>query len=1005
MKNVELWIGKNGTGKTEAAIKLLQSEISENGFFSLRYIVPTVDTKREVENRYFKTSDIKTLLNDPINIFFAFAKEIAGKNIQTEKYIDDITRKMLLKEVVQKTPLEYFERASKFDGFIDELSNIIDELKIHMIDEELVKKASLSVKDLDENYSKKLAELGDLYANYQSIMKDNNCYDREGLMWIAAAALQDDNIDRELKTVVFDGFGRLTPIQLHFISVLAKKMQRVILIFDADKNFPDKYSPEMHSIEMLTYQLQNIGILPKIRPFEQEIKTKNNLSFLKDNLFCANEKKDQTYDGSVTVTEAINLITEAEQTAIDIKKLLKDGKYSPADIAVIQKNSGELQNIYHDIFKRHNLPLGINKTPLISTKVGRTISLIISILQNNWQREDLLSLLKCGVISVQKDKVYFLENKALRLNFSMLDPKSLATILNDRRDKELTADDILPPLQPLINILDAVNSKNFCNSFREILTDIVKPNAENSFDLKCCETVDKILTEIDLSEFGITEESLNERLKVLRNTCAEFEVEQSNNTIFEEINFLNSSSLGGQRFKCVFIVNMQHGIIPGFVKESPFLMDHERNENIKKMTGLSIEMRKNYEIDEMSLFARMINSAEEKIFLSYYISDINGSRQEISDYLREIAAVLPTIFDNRRIITADHALTDIFYSSGIVDYIERLILKTHNKYPEEVDFAAVAAISKDLRSYYDYLTFTRNRTNEITVPIFKEVHENADYSATNLQAYLDCKYKWFFEKELRAELKTSGYSHLDRGTIIHKVLEQTFNYIKSKENVTYINLSLYDLEEIKDYALHLLSEELKKHPAPRGEEEYFYKTEEAELMAQIDNLLSAEYSRSKTRKMHPAKFEYSFKNVTVKNIRLKGTIDRIDIADGDCDKIAIADYKTGKIPNKNDIIKIRQLQGTIYALALKKEQQKEVIGTYFLNPRQKMSGVIKEDAKELLDDNSFTYLKEEEWDKMMEEASSVLEELYINICNGLIEYNENNSCRYCDYSHICQKSN
>ena len=1009
MAVVEFWIGKSARAKTGTAIELLNHEITRNGIFSARYIVPTVGTKLELEKRYFETAN-RTLLNDPINIFFKLTQEVASREIKHKHLLNDTMRRLFLKKVINDTELDFFKESSKSNGFIDELGYIIDELKVQMVESHEIMLASEKIDEKGHRtYAKKLKELAMLYENYQNTLIHNGFYDREGLMWIAAETIKKDkSVLKDLNTVIFDGFSRFTPIQTHFIKILARNIGKVILIFDYDNGGGSKYMPEADTMEALEeYFVRKLEIPVKKRSFGNEESKNGNLTFLKDNIFESSPKKSTEDDTTVKIIESPYPLAEAEEVAVTIKKMLREKRYELNDIACVARNASDLHYTYYYTFLKHGIPLQMPKTQLISTGSGKIIHDFISLKLMGFRAEYFFKLLKSAAFSFQYNEICKIEEKMKQAKKARSNSDFLEKFISDKDIEKIENEDIKKAAFDIFNAVNDITESNYQSEIVNFMKKHIIDKTTNLIDIKVCDTITDRLKEVKLSDQKIGLGNLEDRLNMLCEICAKETVciEKGN----RHIPFLSAQSVGGQKFKVLFLVNLQHGAFPSFTSESPILMDYERDEHLKNKTDLSITMRKEQEKDEMSQFFHTLNSATEKIYLSYHRYDIDGEPLEISDYIHEIAHILPATYANRKRTTFEEMARDFEYSTSVENFVERTVLNFGKNITKEID-----ALKEEFPEYFQIFNDTINTkadtAENIADDIYYEYYQTKPYSPTELECYIFCRYKWFLSKALRATPTAYDFATKERGTVAHAILNKTYRHFQELSANLYVNLSDFELETVLSYANDAVPDEISKFLSSSGDEEYFYNIALEELRGQIKRFLTREYENSKNARMFPKEFETDFNKMSIGDVKIAGKIDRIDVLNDNDKVMAITDYKLNKTPSATDFKKMEKLQGLFYILALqKKYSDSEILGCSFLSINKTDISFFKDSASECyntINEKSTNKFSDEEWRALLEGCKEKLAELHRDIAEGKIQKTgkEKKECRNCEYLNLCKEN-
>ena len=218
-------------------------------------------------------------------------------------------------------------------------------------------------------------------------------------------------------------------------------------------------------------------------------------------------------------------------------------------------------------------------------------------------------------------------------------------------------------------------------------------------------------------------------------------------------------------------------------------------------------------------------------------------------------------------------------------------------------------------------------------------------SPSQVEAYLECPYKWFVERRLNITGLNEDFDAFGRGTFAHEVLERFYRAFiaagfrkVSDENIGKAREMLRDIGGV------VRAEMRTRKP---GDHRWVASNtlEEREISQMIERLVEyLDYEKQILPGFHPAYLEYEFKEgaTAYAGCPMVGTVDRVDV--DDAGHAVIFDYKGSAktaqdIAGKN-VANPGKVQTRIYAQMVKRELGLEVVGAFYVSygKAHKMAG-------------------------------------------------------------------
>ncbi len=334
--------------------------------------------------------------------FASLAGRILGACGQPATILPAFGRHLLLRRIVDdlcgKGRLQVLGKVADTPGVIAALDKAIAELKRAAVDPVRLEKAVAAGR-----LEGKAVDLLAVYRRYQEELQAGKLFDVEGQMWVARdcllAGLEKDNAAVGLAgiaAVAVDGFIDFTPTQLDILSLLARRLGRVVITLphcdDARlrmwhwsrrtlNNIRHVFGGNLEEIEACRAPL---ACSPPVRassasqepPYgrttSQEtpdgVTTNVPLAPLWDHAFDV-ETRGLSLPKDVDIVAAAGIEAEVADAAVRIKRLLREGR--GGRVAVLARSLEEYWPVLRRVFASYDIPVAAPAEPLANVPVVR----------------------------------------------------------------------------------------------------------------------------------------------------------------------------------------------------------------------------------------------------------------------------------------------------------------------------------------------------------------------------------------------------------------------------------------------------------------------------------------------------------------------------------------------------------------------------------------------------------------------------------------------------------
>ena len=953
--SLQIIYGRSGCGKTQYIFNEISKNI-DNG--RKKYIITPEQFSFSAEKELLRSLEDEeqnsAVVNAEVLTFARMAhrvsSEVGGSN---KTVLSNCGKSMLIYSILsnKKNNLKFL---GKSDSNIDMVMTQITELKKHGVTLENLKTLMEQVGENDLYLENKLQDIYTVYSKFQEKIV-NNYVDENDALTILENQLDATDMFKNTE-IYIDEFVGFTKQEYAIIAKLLKQANKVTITVTSnsmekiDEASNDIFFSNKETIEKILRIAKETKTAVEEPVFLEKIyrfKSKE-LNHIERNLYNFPYKK---YDGSVenlSLFLANNQYLEIEEVARRISELVRSKKFRYRDISVITKNIDVYSNLCKAIFKEYDIPVFIDeKRDLSQNILVKYLISILDIFARNWSYDSVFNYIKCGFLNITPSDIYLLENYALKWeikgskwykadwNFHDEDSTGKATIdhINELRREIVT---------PLVELKNNLSGNKTAKQISENLYNfLIKNNIDKVLESKIKELNDmqkvdiaaeyetswkivmQVLDEIVLV-FGDENITFESYMQILKTGLGESKL----GTIpmaQDEVTVGDVDRSRSHKIKAVFIIGLNDGMFPSINKAEGFLNDDDR----EKIKQNGVELAKGtidriYE-DNFNIY-KAFTTAEERIFLSYSSSDMEGKSlrpsvlvsriKKIFEGLKETSDV---IYRKSEISTKENTFKELLinlreFRDG--NEIDTKWFDVYNLYNESEEWHEKLAYAVKALNY----TNTAEKIKKENVE--KMYGSTLKTSVSKLEQYSGCPFSYYLKYGLKLNDKeTFNVEAVDTGSFMHDVIDNFFGIIEERN----INLKEITDEELEKIVAEIVSEKLKLDRNYIFTTTSKYKVLSNRLQKVVT--MSVKYIVQSLKQSefevfgHELEFggDGQYKPITVitedgKKVEITGKIDRVDIMKNpDGTYVRIIDYKSSvKNIDLNQVASGLQLQLLTY---------------------------------------------------------------------------------------------
>lgn len=984
--SLRFYFGPSGSGKSHRIYEEIMQRAAQEPGRNFLIIVPdqfTMQTQKDLVMR----SDRGGILNIDVLSFGRLSHRILEEVGTKEMPVLDDTGKSL---VLQKIAADLKEQLPAMgsllhkQGYIHEVKSAISEFMQYGISTQDMDKLIASAEKRGA-LAMKLRDLKTLYRGFQDYIRDHFITTEETLDVLRRSLVKSKILPDSV--VVFDGFTGFTPIQNRLIQELMRVCEETIVTVtigeEEDPYQMDGEQKLFHLSKKTVADLVKLAAEAEVTRGEDVfVKGGPNrfaeapaLCYLEQNLFRYQYEPYTEKQHEIHMFEALSPREEVHQTALYIRKLIREEGLTYRDIAVVIGDLEGYASYVETEFGQLEIPCFLDRTRgIVLNPMIEYIKSALQLYIRDFSYDTVFHFLRSGMADISREEIDELENYVIRTGargyrtYSRLFTRKTEEMQQgsgqeDTERAEETMERLNRIRQQFADTVEILHMapRAKAGEYVDHLYDFLEQNQvqqkllnyqqrfEQEGDLaKAREYAQIYRLVMDLLDqiyelLGEEEISLQEFADILEAGFGEITV----GTIPQNVDRIVVGDMERTRLKQVkvlFFLGVNDGNIPKNASKGGIISDMDREFLIESGTEMAPSPRQQMYIQRLYLYLNMTKPSQ-RLYLSYakVNSDGKGIRPSyLIDTVRKLFPQLAVEYPQNRSRLeqiegrqegARYLAEELReYADGTLREEERqdfyLMYRAYEADPEGRDRLTAAA-------------FRRYKESGLSRIVARALYgRQLENSVSRLETYAACACRHFLQYGLSLqEREEFGFEVSDMGNVYHAVLENFAGKLAESGR------TWWDFDE--NFATQAIKEAVEGYAATYGETVLYSSARNEYAITRMSRILTRTVltlqQHLKQGSFQPDDYELSFRfaedldSIHVdlseeEKMHLQGRIDRIDVSeDAEHVYVKVIDYKSGN--KKFDLAALYyglQLQLVVYMnaameLESRKHPDKEIV--------------------------------------------------------------------------------
>lgn len=953
--------GRNSTAKSQLIFAEIGQTLQSGTENRLILLVPdqfTFQTERDLIN----SLDVPGIMQVEVLSFNRLGERVindAGGRTRTT--IDEQGKHMVLRKAINDNlhNLRIYSKVAEHPGFVEQISELIAEIKRFQVNiDDMLEAAATEAM---------LAKTGDIRIIYNAFNEylQGRYIDLEDKSNLVVEKMTNCSWLKD-SHIWIDDFIAFTPQRLQVIEQLMLMAEEITFSFTLDLSASRRdaqlFSPSRYTYEKIRSLANNLGIKQEhIVVPDIEADKKPALTYLEKELYAYPSRVWEDEVQGLSIFAAANISSEVEQAASRIIKFARENSWHWNDIVVICSDMENYSYLIRRIFPEYGIPFFIDdKRDIMENPIIEYLMALLDIIIRNFRFNDVLRMLKTGLLQLSSEEVEELENYMLaygiqgdkwkhefiygpteeleKLNQLRI---SIAEPIFELRANMKTSTSYAARTRQLYEFLE---QRSIQTGLINWIEDLREQNLHEQVlqNTQIWNIVMQIFDQI-VTIMGDDICSLKEYRSVLESGFSSFKLGMIPPTV-DRVIIGSLQRLKSRGARALIVLGVNDGKLPAAGNNNGILLDEEKQSLEKKGIILNSSQERRMDEERFLIYSALTRATDE-VVLSYASADVQGKALRPSLLIDRVKKIFPLIKQNSDLV--ENRMSQLQLVSTPVSTYKYLIENMRRF----LDDKPIEDFWWDILSWYQNnpdwealqtmtgkAFFHRNQIHYVEPKAAKRLYGRPfRTNVSQLEKFAACPFAHFIQYGMRArERKQYTVEFPDIGNIFHESILKYGNRL-SEEKYDWLNLTQEQCETMVDEIMEELTADYG-NGVFQSSNRYINLKNRLKRVSRRATWTITEHMKKGDFQLlgHEMAFgrgkDFPAIEVELNNgeiLYLEGRVDRIDYLNlNDSTYIKIIDYKSG---NKNlqldDVYYGLSLQLFIYLSALLKSKNPKLYST------------------------------------------------------------------------------